>query len=116
MDEHVLRTAVRRDEAETFGCVEKFYGTSLGHGRAPSPVAMAGPRSPFLPTGEARFFLGGHAFAHESTPRQSGAVRYSQYRGKGRQNVPVSGSVNARTPRFIARKQQTGKISPPAIT
>src|SRR5690606_18242590 len=43
--------------------------------------------------------------------RQSGAVRYSQLRGKGRSNVPVSGSANARTAVFMARKRGADKMS-----
>src|SRR5690606_21653739 len=31
VDEHVLRAAVRRDEAEALGGVEEFHGAGLGH-------------------------------------------------------------------------------------
>src|SRR4051812_30446476 len=98
MYEHILRAAIRRDETKTLGRVEEFYGAGLGHwGRTPSPVfKFSGPLS-VASSGRSGSFIGGHALSHEYAPRQGGAVRDLQCRGKGRSNVPVSGSANART-------------------
>jgi hypothetical protein len=45
MNKDVLRAAVRRDEAEAFGGVEEFYGSSLGHGKSSSRWVVSGIRA-----------------------------------------------------------------------
>jgi hypothetical protein len=65
VDENVLRAAIRRNEAEAFGCVEELYGTGLGHWENSFTRSVVWTCRPPGVGGTSVVLLGGHAFAHD---------------------------------------------------
>src|SRR5690606_35883442 len=97
VDEYVLGAIVGRNEAEAFGGVEEFYGAGLSHlGKLLHPLVLV-----LLPTRQGGETLYALAVMHLRTvkppTKKSGLSDIHTIGERVVQNVPVSGSANART-------------------